>query len=201
MHFLEQNKYRDKWFRSDKEFDDLYPYYIKALAFKHWTALSIARKAADFLAAEPNTSILDIGCGVGKFCLAAAQHQPKSFYYGIEQRKWLLHYAEHAKTELELENVHFIEGNFTQLDFDRYDHFYFYNPFYENLSGTDKIDDSIDYSVELYNYYNRYLFRKLQQKPSGTRLATFHSLEEEIPAEYHHVGSEANELLKFWIKE
>ncbi|RXK60572.1 class I SAM-dependent methyltransferase [Lacibacter luteus] len=201
MHFLEQNKYSDKWFRSDKEFNDLYPYYIKAMAFKHWTALPIARKAADFLAAEPGGSILDIGCGVGKFCLAAAKHKPGSFYYGVEQRKWLLHYAEQAKTELELENVHFIEGNFTQLDFDHYDHFYSYNPFYENLAGTDKIDDSIDYSVELYNYYNRFLYRKLQQKPPGTRLATFHSLEEEIPSDYHLVGSAANELLKFWIKE
>ena len=38
-------------------------------------------------------------------------------------------------------------GNFTQLDFKNFDHFYFYNAFYENLAGTDKIDDSIDYSV------------------------------------------------------
>ena len=63
-----------------------------------------------------------------------------------------------------------------------------------------KIDDSIDYSGELFNYYNRYLFKQLEKKPAGTRLATFHSMEEEIPQGYHVVGSEMDNLLKFWIK-
>ena len=38
------------------------------------------------------------------------------------------------------------------------------------------------------------------KKPGGTRLATFHSLEDEIPQSYHEVGSEFDNLLKFWIK-
>ena len=62
-----------------------------------------------------------------------------------------------------------MNGNFTQVDFRKFDHFYFYNAFYENIAGTDKIDNSIDYSGELYNYYNRYLFKQLEQKPAGTR--------------------------------
>lgn len=93
-----------------------------------------------------------------------------------------------------------MNGNFTQLDFRNYDHFYFYNAFYENITGTDKIDNSIDYSLELFNYYNRYLYKQLELRPSGTRLATYHSLEDEIPRGYHIVGAEMNELLKFWIK-
>ncbi len=94
----------------------------------------------------------------------------------------------------------FIEGNFTQLEFKNYDHFYFYNAFYENIQGTDKIDNSIDYSIELYDYYNRYLYKQLELKPAGTRVATFHSLEYEIPPDYHVVGAAFDELLKFWIK-
>ena len=86
------------------------------------------------------------------------------------------------------------------LDLRNYDHFYFYNSFYENLVGTDKIDDSIDYTSGLYNYYNRYLYKQLEQKPTGTRLATYHSLEDEIPPSYLVVGSEFDNLLKFWIK-
>ena len=86
------------------------------------------------------------------------------------------------------------------LDNPIHDHFYFYNSFYENLSGTEKIDDSIDYSSELFNYYNRYLFRELEKKPAGTRLVTYHSLEDEIPPGYEVVGTAINEYLKMWIK-
>lgn len=192
--------FAEKWFASDEQFNQLYPLSIQALARRHWTPLSVARKAAGFLAAENNVRILDIGSGVGKFCLAAAYYKPKAFYYGIEQRKSLVSHAEKAREILHLQNVSFVNGNFTQLDFRKYDNFYFYNAFYENLAGTDKIDDSIDYSGELFNYYNRYLFKQLEKKPAGTRLATFHSMEEEIPQGYHVVGSEMDNLLKFWIK-
>lgn len=200
MPLLEKRINTESWFSSDAQFNQLYPSSIQLLAQRHWTPLVVARKAANYLAAESNMRILDIGSGVGKFCLAAAHYKPMAFYYGIEQRKRLINYADAAKEKLRIENVSFIEGNFTQIDFRNYDHFYFYNSFYENLTGTDKIDDSIDYSLELYNYYNRYLYKLLEQKPPGTRLASFHSLEDEIPKGYHIVGSEMNELLKFWIK-
>jgi SAM-dependent methyltransferase len=190
----------EKWFYSDTEFHALYPLSIQALARYHWTPLSVAQKAATFLAGEGNVNILDIGSGVGKFCLAAASHTPNALYYGVEQRKSLFDFAEAARKNLQLENVRFMHGNFTQLDFKKYDHFYFYNAFYENLDGTDKIDDSIDYSGELYNYYNRYLFRQLKQKPKGTRICTLCSLENEIPPDYHVVKTEMNDHLKFWIK-
>lgn len=191
---------RDKWFHSDIEFDQLYPAPIQLLARRHWTPLEVAKKAADFLAAEDGARILDIGSGVGKFCLGAAYYKPKAFYYGVEQRKDLIQHAEFARYNLGLENVSFIHGNFTQLDFKQYDNFYFYNSFYENLFGTNKIDDSIDYSDDLYNYYNRYLYKQLEQTPQGTRLATFHSLEYEVPRDFHVAGTEMDSLLKFWIK-
>lgn len=200
MPLIEKRIYAEKWFSSDEQFNQLYPLTIQVLARRHWTPLGVARKVANFLAADNNVRILDIGSGVGKFCLSAAYYKPKSFYYGVEQRKSLISHAEVARETLHTENVSFLHGNFTQLDFKNYDHFYFYNSFYENLVGTDKIDDSIDYSGELYYYYNRYLYRQLEEKPEGTRLATFHSLEDEIPKSYHEVGSECDNLLKFWIK-
>jgi SAM-dependent methyltransferase len=200
MPLIEKRIRTEKWFSSDEEFNQLYPLSIQMLARRHWTPLGIASKVADFLAAENNVSILDIGSGVGKFCLSAAYFKPKAFYYGIEQRKNLISHAETARKILDPDNVSFIHGNFTQLDLKNFDHFYFYNSFYENLVNTDKIDDSIDYSIELYNYYNRYLFKQLEQKPAGTRIASFHSLEDEMPQNYHEVGSEFNNLLKFWIK-
>lgn len=200
MSLLEKRMSKEKWFNSDIQFNQIYPLPIQLLAQRHWTPLAVARKAAQFLAMENNVRILDIGSGVGKFCLAAAHYKPNAFYYGVEQRKSLVGYAETAKGILELENVAFINGNFTQVDLKNYDHFYFYNSFYENFPGTNKIDNSIDYSRELYNYYNRYLYKQLERMPGGTRVASYHSLEDEMPPGYHVVGVEMDSLLKFWIK-
>jgi SAM-dependent methyltransferase len=199
--FDEKRWTAENWFASDTRFNQLYPAYIRLLSQRHWTPLTVARKAARFLAAENNAKILDIGSGAGKFCLAAAYAQPHAFFYGVEQRKKLVMHAEAAKQTLGLKNVAFINSNFTQIDFKNYDHFYFYNAFYENLTGTQKIDDSIAYSLELFNYYNRYLYKQLEQKPAGTRLASFHSMEDEIPGEYQIVGEAMNGLLKFWIRQ
>ena len=112
-----------KWYNTDAEFNRLYPLPIRVLASNHWTPLSVARKAAQFLAAEKNVRILDIGSGVGKFCLSAAFFMPNATYYGVEQRKSLIDDAEAARQILGLKNVSFIHGNFTQLDFKNYDHF------------------------------------------------------------------------------
>jgi SAM-dependent methyltransferase len=201
MPFSEKRIQVEECFDSDAAFDQLYPEYMQRLARRHWTPLAIARLAAGFLAADDHVRILDIGSGAGKFCLAAAYYKPRAFYYGVEQRKRLFSNAEATRETLGIRQVSFIHGNFTQLDFRNYDHFYFYNSFYENLAGTDKIDDSIDYSGELYNYYNRYLYKQLEKKPAGTKLVTFHSLGDEIPQSYHVVGTEVEDLLKFWIKE
>jgi SAM-dependent methyltransferase len=190
----------DSLFDADILFNDLYPHSIRELSKVHWTPLEISHKVARFLSEENDETILDIGSGVGKFCLAAAHYMPKSFYYGVEQRKSLITHAENAKKLLGLKNVNFIHGNFTQLDFRKFNHFYFYNSFHENLQGTDKIDDSIEYSDELYIYYKRYLYRQLEQKPKGTRLCTLCTWDHEIPPEYHIVGADLADRLKFWIK-
>ncbi len=200
MSLPEKRIHTGNWFDHDIHFNQLYPSSIQLLARRHWTPLVIAKKAVSFLASESEARILDIGSGVGKFCLAAAFHKPHALFTGIEQREHLVHHANAANEILQLKNVSFIHGNFTQIDFRHYDHFYFYNAFYENLAGTDKIDERIEYSGELYNYYNRYLFKLLEQKPPGTKLASFHSLGDEIPPGYHLVGVEMEDLLKFWIK-
>lgn len=194
------SSFLDKWFVSDTEFNQLYPPAIRLLAQRHWTPLHIVKSAAKFLAVEDGDRILDIGSGIGKFCLGAAYYNPTAFYYGVEQRADLVQHAESATNSLVLQNVSFIHENFTRLDCSSYDHFYFYNSFYENLIVIDKIDNSISCSQELYNYYSRYLFRQLEKKPSGTRLATYHNFKDIVPPSFQMIESEI-ESLKFWIKK
>lgn len=191
---------RATWFSSDEQFHHLYPLTIRQLAHRHWTSLAVAELVAKFLSPSPAAKVLDIGSGVGKFCLTGAYYNGSAQFYGIEQRKDLVGHANTAKKILGLANVHFMHGNFTQLDFSQYDHFYFYNAFYEHLTDTDKIDEHITFSTSLYNYYNRYLYKKLDAMPAGTRLATFHTLEDRVPPGYCLAESHIGTLLKFWIK-
>lgn len=190
----------NNWFASDLIFNSLYPKPIQEVAEKHWTPVNVAKKAAAFLAISPEVKVLDIGSGSGKFCLIAANEHPLTSFYGVEQRENLVDLSAGLARELRLENVFFICDNICNIDFEKYDHFYFYNSFYENVPGTQKIDSTIKYSEELYNYYNRYLYRQLKKKPEGTRLVTYHSFGSEIPAGYEVVNTDYNEFLKFWIK-
>lgn len=189
-----------QWFGSDTQFHRLYPAELLAQASMHWTPLAVAEKAAAFLAAEKNVKILDIGSGAGKFCLAAAYYQPAAIYTGVEQRAGLVQYANDALKKLNLPQVSFIHANIDSIDFGAYDHFYFFNAFHENIAETYRIDEQLSYSPALYHRYSRYVYRQLEKKPAGTRLATFHSTETEVPASYHVTGSDENDLLKYWIK-
>lgn len=189
------------WFETDVKFNQLYPPFIQELADMHWTPLKIVRSVVRFLAADECVKILDIGSGVGKFCLAAAHYQPYAQIYGIEQRESLVEYANWAKNILDLSNVSFHYGNFTQLNLKMYDHFYLYNPFFENIARRGRIDNSILYSESLFNYYNQYLFKQLEAMPVGTKIATYCSWDEEIPQGYHLRDTDFQNLVKFWIKE
>jgi len=191
----------DTWFDADYRFHQLYPEYIRQLARRHWTPLDVTHKAALFLAAETGARILDIGCGVGKFCLGAAYYKPGACYFGIEQRKNLVEHAEAARDRLGLDKIHFLHGNFTQLDLRNYDHFYFYNSFFENLVHSGKIDDSIAYDPGLYNYYSRYLRSQLDKMPPGTKVVTYCSWDDEIPPGYRLVETDIDNLLKCWEKQ
>lgn len=190
----------DKWFTDDEIFHKLYPPRIQKLADKHWTPLKVAKHAAEFLVPGDGAKVLDIGSGAGKFCLAASHFKPNGLFYGIEQRKELLDIAVEAEYNLGLDNVAFLHGNFTQLDFTQFNHFYFYNSFYENIEGTDKIDYKIQHSLPLYNYYNTYLFSQLKKMPAGTRVATYYNWEDQMPPGYYIVKTEFDKLLKFWMK-
>ncbi|WP_343692190.1 class I SAM-dependent methyltransferase [Chitinophaga sp.] len=187
-------------FTSDDAFDLIYPRGMQQLSKRHWTPLQIATASAAFLAHKPGTRILDIGSGVGKFCLIGAHFHPNSYFYGIEQREDLYLHARTAKEVLKVENADFILGNFTRFNADQYDSFYFYNSFFEHLTPEDGIDQQIDFSTNLYDYYTRYMQDIMDQRGSGTRLVTYYSMGDEVPDSYQLVDASDDMLLKMWIK-
>ena len=70
----------------------------------------------------------------------------------------------------------------------------------ENIDPENSIDDTIATSFSLYSYYTQYLYKKLAEKSSGTRLVTFHCFDDVIPLDYCLVNTSCDTLLRMWIK-
>ncbi|MCO4291551.1 class I SAM-dependent methyltransferase [Solitalea sp. MAHUQ-68] len=190
------------FFSANKTFDSLYSKNVQQLSGKHWTPMLVAVKAANYLAETDGAKILDIGSGVGKFCLIGAKHFDKCSFYGVEQRKDLIAEAERVRNILKIKNVDFIHNDFAKLNFDDYQHFYFYNSFFENLvEEEDVLIDNHFSNSGLYERYTNALHKILKDRPSGTKLVTYQSTQHEIPADYQLIESHFNSKLNFWLKK
>ena len=183
----------------DSEFDVIYPRSVRKVAALHFTSLSVAKRAASFLVAEPGARVLDIGSGGGKFCLIGAA-STKGHFTGVEQRKDLVALSVKLASEYRLANARFVEGNVMAIDFKAFNAFYLFNPFYENLRDGKRIDNSILLNPSLYDSYSSYTKSKIAGLPTGTRLATYFTSPSIIPEGYEKVDSLEDNKLAFWIK-
>lgn len=184
---------------TDDEFDDIYPTDIRPLSKRHFSPVAVAKMAAKYLAETPNTKVLDIGSGVGKFCMIGAACT-EGVFTGVEQRENLYDLAVSLAQQHDLPNAHFIHGNILSINFKDYDAFYFFNAFFENILVDDSIDDKVELDKDLFFLYSLYLKRQLSKLPIGTKLATYFACSEEIPPCYKVVLTQLEGRFKLWEK-
>lgn len=184
-------------FISDKEFDDNFTGDMERHSARHWTPATIAKRAAKFLVNRPGVRVLDIGSGAGKFCIIGAACND-GLFIGVEQREKLCLLAVKTGLRYQLNNVRFINANITDIDFSKYDAFFFYNAFHENIEPDDAIDATVDLNEGLYQLYTEQLTQKLFAMPKGTRLVTYWGNWE--PQGYELVYRNGNDALRFWEK-
>jgi hypothetical protein len=187
-------------YMTDENFNALLPESISLLADRHWTPADVAKMAAEFLVTQPNTKVLDIGSGVGKFCLIGASNT-QGVFHGVEQRANLVAISKSLAVEQKVSNVSFIHANITSIDFTDYEAFYFYNPFYENIDETLTIDHHVSKQEQLFFEYSDYVKTQFQKLPIGTRLATYFGAWSEIPTGFELVQLAFDDLLHLWIKK
>jgi SAM-dependent methyltransferase len=185
---------------SDEEFDRIYPMEIQSLSERHWTPVSIAKIVSDFLCFDKGLKVLDIGSGVGKFCLVGASLKPRCEFYGAEFRNGFVKLSNNIKDIYRIKNVHFLNNDILEMDFNNYDSIYFYNSFQERIDDTANMDKYAELSYELYKEYTKHLFFQFQTMPVGTRIATYHTADFYIPSSYRLVEKSFDEKLKFYIK-
>jgi SAM-dependent methyltransferase len=184
----------------DEKFDLIYPRQIRELSSTFWTPVAVAAEAANLLATASKPRVLDIGCGPGKFCLVAASLTAGRFT-GIEQRGDLVAAARQAANDLDLAEVEFIHGNVLEIDFTRYDAFYLFNPFEENLFDGHKIDRAVPLASALFKRYTSHVSAQLGARTIGTRVVTYMGYADDIPACYDCEEALFGDDLKLWIKQ
>ncbi len=185
---------------TDTSFNELLPGYLKFAARLYFTPIEVAKKAAEWLTENNEKRILDIGSGVGKFCIAAASHVD-SHFYGVEYRKSLVQVGKHIAKHYQLNNVTLLNANILDIDFSNYDGFYIFNPFYENLEKTKRLNDEVKLKAELYQVFLKYTDDQLDKAKVGTKLVTYHGNNFEVPNSYTKINDAFNGDLKLWVKQ
>ncbi len=186
---------------SDLRFDEFYPLEIRKLSQTHWTPVAVALRATELMATNRKTRVLDVGSGCGKFCTVAALSGHGQFF-GVEQRPHLVDIARKVAQELGATQASFIQGNMVDQDWSFYDAIYLFNPFYENVMESIRIDDTVSHSEENYRSYIRTVQTKLQDAQAGTKLLTYHGFGGEMPLGYLRVRKEpiGTSYLEVWVK-
>jgi predicted RNA methylase len=184
-------------------FDRFLPDELQMVSQQHWTPLVVAVRVAGWLTELRLRTVVDIGSGAGKFCVAAALAGTCRFI-GLEQRPLLVRAARELAQVFEIEErVTFIEHLFGEQPTPEADVYYLYNPFGENLFGPDDhLDEDVELSRERYQRDVRSVIALLQNAPIGTYLLTYNGFGGIIPSGYREVrvDRELPNILRMWKK-
>lgn len=186
----------------DRVFDELFPEAIRRVSSRFWTPLNVARKAAKILAMGQGP-VLDVGAGVGKFCILGALTTDAEFH-GLEHREELAAIANEVIAALGLSSrARVFHGALDDVEWRRYSSFYFFNPFEENIMPeARRYDDQVELGKTRFEQDTMRIERELDAAAVGARIVTFHGLGARVPATYRPLADETrgNPLLRAWIK-
>jgi SAM-dependent methyltransferase len=186
---------------ADRAFDSFLPDALRAVSNRHWTPLSVVERAARWLDELDVRTVVDVGSGAGKFCVAAALAGRCSFV-GLEQRPALVAAARALATLFELEDrVRFVEGSLGDIEVPVADAYYFFNPFGENLHDAgDCIDKDVELNEARYEHDVALAEELLRSAPHGTLLLTYNGFGGCVPTGYQQirVDRETPSVLGMW---
>lgn len=172
----------------DQVFDQFLPDELRAVSDQYWTPLVVIRRAAQWLDEVGIRTVLDIGSGAGKFCVAAALGGHCHFT-GLEQRPRLVEAARRlARTFAVTDRTCFLEGTLGVLPLPRVDAYYLYNPFDEAAFHPEtRLDHDVDHSHERRLSDIAAMQKLLREAKVGTYVLTYNGFGGNLPAGYREL--------------
>jgi SAM-dependent methyltransferase len=186
---------------ADRVFDEVFPLAARSPSRVYWTPVEVAVRAAKLLADGPRSTILDIGAGVGKFCIVAAA-AVRAEVRGVEHRPHLVEIARQAAAKLGV-SPSFTHGTLEEQDPSNIDGIYMFNPFAENLCPrVDRLDATVELSEDRFWRDIRATERFLTRARVGTRVAIYCGFGGNMPDGYVlAVRERCAGPLELWVKE
>jgi predicted RNA methylase len=172
----------------DRAFDRFYPDDLRIVSAQYWTPLLVALRAAEWLDELQARTVVDIGSGAGKFCVAAAI-AGRFQLTGIEQRPRLVTAARELARLFEVDDrVTFLDGALGEIPVPEADAYYLYNPFGENLFGSqDHLDEDVELSFDRYERDIAAVRDLLQRAPVGTHVIIYNGFGGQVPLGYQEL--------------
>jgi SAM-dependent methyltransferase len=169
----------------------------------YWSPLAAAVLAARWFDEVGARTVLDIGSGAGKFCVAAALAS-KARYVGVEHREELVQAARGLAQEFQVaDRATFLHQPFASDIAVHADAYYLYNPFGENLfEGSQQLDASVELGDARYLRDVALAEELLRNAPIGTHLVTFSGFGGTVPRAYSEVRVDwtLTSILRMWKK-
>ena len=188
----------------DRAFDQFLPSELRVVSGQYWTPLVVAMRAAEWLDELNVRTVVDIGSGAGKFCVAAALSSRAQLMIGVEQRARLIAAARDLARVLDVgERVTFIHGAFGETPLPEADAYYLFNPFGENLFGSQEhLDEDVELGDARYRRDTAAVEQLLCEARVGTYLLTYNGFGGEVPSSYRQVREdlEMPNHLRMWRK-
>lgn len=189
---------------NDRSFDRFLPEPLRLVSPEYWTPLAVARRSAEWLEDFGIRTVVDIGSGAGKFCVAGALFG-KCRFIGLEKYSSLVTSARALADLFDLtDRVSFLAGALGSATTPVGDAYYFFNPFGEYWLGADyPLEAGAEFTDTRHADDVAAAEDLLRRAPVGTWILTYNGFGGRVPAGYElvRVDWELRGVLRLWRKQ
>lgn len=188
---------------ANEAFDRWLPEPLRDRSREDRTPLPVLARAAAWLRQTQARTVVDIGSGAGKFCVAAALLTPCRFV-GLEQRASLVDTARALADLFDVaDRVTFLTGDFGALPAPRADAYYLYNPFGEYDFDSDRYAElAVPFNDQTLARDLFAVTHLLSLAPPGTLVITYNGFGGALPRSYEQIAVDVRFpcALRLWRK-
>jgi SAM-dependent methyltransferase len=188
----------------DDAFDRFLPPELRDVSAQYWTPLRVVRQAAAWLRETQVRTVVDIGSGAGKFCVAAAL-LTRCRFVGLEKRASLVDASRELAGIFEVDDrVVFVNGNLGVTPAPAGDAYYFFNPFGEYAFYSRRFaEPGMALTPEAHARDVAAAAASLSRAPVGTFAITLNGFGGKVPAGYEQidVARRLPGTLRLWKKQ
>jgi hypothetical protein len=188
----------------DGDFDAYLAVAHREVSGRYWSPVIVCAHAAAWLRDRGCRSVLDVGSGIGKFCVVTALCAPELRCIGVEHRASLVRAARALAAQFELEDrVVFVHDRFDPASVRELDALYLFNPFGENAYPEEEwLDHEVEISSRRFRADVATTERALDELRVGGLVLTYHGFGGAIPDNFELVRQLPLEtdVLRLWRK-